>query len=456
MSCNRLPALVFAALALGWTAAAAAQAQPPQPAQPPQEEAKLLDEIVAVVEDEAITRSDVAEQLQLYLLELQIDPETRPAAVDSLQREVFRQLVESLLIIKEAERKGVKVNEEEVNRYLERQIEEMRTRLGGEEAFQRQLAQEGVTEKKLREFYREDFRRQLLTSQLVRAELNTDVEVTDAEIQEYYAAHKSELPPKKEQVHLRHLVIRPKPSPEREAGARDKIQQALDRVRGGEDFATVAREVSQDPTAQRGGDMGWFGRGDLADTLFTQAAFALPDSAISDIVRSGYGFHVIQRLGTRGDQINVRHIVIPHQVNDDDMARARAIADEVKTKLASGASFVDLIRKYSDEKTNDGDAGYFPMDGLYPTFRTAIEGLPAGQVSDAIQDRQGFHFLQVIERIAPSEYAFEEIAPQIRELLSREKLTKQYRAWVDKLRERSYVDIRWNPDARTGSEKAAG
>jgi parvulin-like peptidyl-prolyl isomerase len=173
-------------------------------------------------------------------------------------------------------------------------------------------------------------------------------------------------------------------------------------------------------------------------------------------VRSAYGFHIIQRLGTRDREINVRHIVIPHQANDDDVARARALAAEVKSKLASGVPFLDLIRSHSDEPAQDGDVGYFTLDGLYPAFRKAIENLQIGEVSDVVQDRQGFHFLQLTERVPPAEYTFEEIAPQIREALSRDKLATQYRTWVDKLRERSYVDIRWTPGGAARGDTGEG
>jgi len=221
-----------------------------------------------------------------------------------------------------------------------------------------------------------------------------------------------------------------------------EMEPALARLRAGEDFCTVAREVSDDPSAARCGDIGFFGRGDLADELFTDAAFALPDSAVSDVIRSNYGYHIIQRLETRGDEIHVRHIVKPHEVSQDDLTRARSLVETVQQRLAEGADFVELVRAYSDRPEADGDVGYLAVDGLFPAFRQAIDGLMIGGVSDVVADEQGYHFFQLLDRTAGGAYAYAEVESQLREMMRRETVNDRYRAWLDQLRERSYVELR--------------
>lgn len=402
---------------------------------------RVVEEVAAVVEDEIITRSDVDEQLQLLLIEMQIDPAAQPGLLDSLRVEVLQQLVDNTLVVKEAERRDIIVAEAEIEERLDEQIRRQIERFGSEDEFVRQLRAEGVTLKQMRKFYREDLRRQILASELIRAQLDTDIDVTDEEVRAYYETHRGELPPKPAQVRLRHLAVAIKPFAEREV----EIQQALEDVRyrimSGEDFCDLVREVSQDPTAGRCGDLGLFGRDDL-DPAFTKVAFALPDSAVSEVVRTAYGYHVIQRTGSQADRVRARHIVIPHQVTDADRRRAEGLIDTVEQRLSEGADFVDLIRAYSDTPDRDGDVGYIALDELFPRYREAIEGLMVGGISEAVLDEQGYHMFQLLDRREAGAYTLDEVETQLRELVRREEINRRYKSWVTELAERSHVDIR--------------
>ncbi len=406
-------------------------------------EYEVVDEIVAVVENEIITVSDVVEQTQLLMIEMQVPPDrATPALADSLQTEVLTQLIDQILVVKEAERRGIEVPATELEAYLDQQIEDQVERFGGTDAFLSQLEREGLTLKQMRAVYREDIRRQLLSRRLVGAELDTEIEIDDAQVVAYFEANRDALPAKPASVRLRHLVVRPKPEAETEAAILETLRAARRRLDAGEEFAAVAADVSQDPTASRGGDLGWIAPGDLADDLFSSAAFALPDSAISDIVRSRYGYHIIQRLGTRGTSAHFRHIVIPNVLTDADRARARALVETARRRLEEGVDFVEVVRAYSDDPTGDGDVGYFPLDQLYPAFREAIEPLMIGAYSEVVEDDVGFHVFQLLDRKAAQPYTLDEVAPDIRDALRREAIATRYNEWVDQLRERSYVDIR--------------
>lgn len=404
-------------------------------------EYRVVEEVVAVVEDEIITRSDVDEQLQLLLVEMQIDPRQNPGMIDSLRADVLQQLVDNTLVVKEAERRDITVPEKELDLRLDQQIRSQVERFGGEDLFEQQLRAEGVTLKQMRKFYREDLRRQILASELIRSELDTDIEVTDAKVQAYYESHKDELPSKPAQVRLRHLVVAVKPSAERELEMQETLENARYRIMSGEDFCEVASEVSQDPTAERCGDLGLFGREDL-DPTFTRIAFALPDSGVSEVVRTGYGYHVIQRLGSQGDRVRARHIVIPHQVSEADQKRAEGLINTVTRRLDEGADFIDLVRAYSDAAEADGDVGYLAFDELFPRYRGAIADLEIGEVTDVIVDDQGYHMFQLLDRRAAGAYTLDEVRERLRELVRREEVQRRYRTWVDELAERSYVDVR--------------
>jgi len=404
-------------------------------------EYRRIDGIAAVVQDEIITASDLEEQLQLLLIQMRIDPSTSPGMADSLRGEVLSQLIDNILVVKEAERQGIKASDAEIDARLEGQIREQAQRIGGQEALEAQLAREGVTLKQLRQFLREDIRRELLSSQLVGAEVSTEIEVTAEQVAAYYASHRAEFPAKPDAVRLRHLLVSFRANPDEEKAALEKLEAARARILAGEDFAEVAKQVSKDPTAPRGGDMGFLRKEDLADPLFAEAAFALADSSMSEIVRSHYGLHIIQRLETRGKEAHFRHIVFPHVVTAADKAAAKKRMDAFVARLRAGEDFLALVRE-GDDAANDGELGSFPIEGLYPQFREAIAALAPLAVTPVIEDEQGYHMFQLLERSSGGTYELAEISPQIRDALRREEIGKRYRSWVDRLRERSYVEIR--------------
>jgi peptidyl-prolyl cis-trans isomerase SurA len=116
--------------------------------------------------------------------------------------------------------------------------------------------------------------------------------------------------------------------------------------------------------------------------------------------------------------------------------------DTIIRRLREGADFVEMVRMYSDAPEADGDVGYYPLSGLFPHVRAAVDTLDVGEVSSSVEDPQGFHLFQLIDRIGETTYSYEEIAPRLREYLRREMLEKRYREWTEELRQRSYVHIR--------------
>src|SRR5262249_1009325 len=131
--------------------------------------AQRLDGIAAVVDNEIILQSDVEEQLQLFIVQSGIDPDS--VAVDSLRKQVLDRLIEEKLIVSEADKQKITVSDDEVSREVEQAIDDARQRLGSEEAFQRQLRAEGLTEEKLRDRYRTDLRHQIIARRLVQKQI---------------------------------------------------------------------------------------------------------------------------------------------------------------------------------------------------------------------------------------------------------------------------------------------
>ncbi len=164
--------------------------------------------------------------------------------------------------MQEARSRGINATFDEVEDAVQRHVAMIRDQMGGEEAFQRQLVQEGIAYEELLERYREEARRELLYTRLIQREIYSKIEISDAEVQRYFDEHRAELPPKPARVEIAHVFIGLRPEEEDFKAAQAKLEQIGKRMAAGESFESVAREFSQDEASrERGGDLGWFDAG---------------------------------------------------------------------------------------------------------------------------------------------------------------------------------------------------
>lgn len=255
----------------------AAQPQPPR---------EVVDRVAAVVEGEVVTLSELAERA---------GPEHGRAAgerdPEALRRALDLVIAEKLLH-KQAQALQIEVTEQQVDAA----VEDVRARNRfTPEQLERALEEQGLD----RATFRDQLRRELETYQVLQHRVRSRVKVTDDELRNYYQRHPQEFGGE-EEVHVRHIFL---PLPERasaaeEAKARAEGERVLRRLRSGEDFARVAREVSKGPSAAEGGELGWLRRGTIQQAL-EEAAFALQDGQISGLVRAGPGLHVVKVEGRR-------------------------------------------------------------------------------------------------------------------------------------------------------------
>lgn len=215
-----------------------------------------------------------------------------PAAYAALRREALDRLVDAEVLWQEARRAELVATTAEVDAALA----EVRAGFGRPGAFDRRLERGGFTEAT----YREYLRRQLSIRKLVQREVVAKVTVSDAEVHADYEAHPERFT-EPEQVHARHVLAKlaPGAGEEARAAARVRIEAAQARLRGGAPFAEVARALSEDGTAADGGDLGFFGRGQMVPA-FEAAAFALAPGEVSGVVETQFGLHLIVVEGRRG------------------------------------------------------------------------------------------------------------------------------------------------------------
>jgi peptidyl-prolyl cis-trans isomerase SurA len=464
-----LLALAFAFAATAQTAApskpapaaagAKPAAQPAAPAKPAAENDDALDAIAAMVNDEAVLASDVEEQLYLYLQRANARPDQ--AQIDTLRRQILDQLVDEKLLVAEAKRQGVSVADAEVDRQIDQAIADAKERLGGEEAYREQLRRENTNEAQLREKYRGELRRQLMVRRLVEKQFPRKP-VPQNEAEAYFAANKSKFPKVPAEVRLSVIQLPPEPDSAALAAGKAKILAARKRVTGGEKFAKVAAEVSDDPGSKgAGGDLGFFTRGRMERT-FEDVAFTAPVGQLSQPVRSPYGWHLIEvierdtlktaagrdSLGEDGKpelEVHARHIVVQVTPTQADVERTKQTADRVRAEAAKGTNFATLVRRYSryDGPTSeDGDVGFVSMASLQPMIRAGLDTLEVGQVSEVLPNQAGFNIFKVTDRHPEREYTLEEVKDDLPDAVAQVQFREKYEAWLAQLRTRAQIEYR--------------
>jgi peptidyl-prolyl cis-trans isomerase SurA len=254
----------------------------------------VIDRVAATVDGEVVTLSDLTERAgQEWDRVERMDPgPSREEARRQALRRAFEMVVAEKLLAKQAEVLQLEVTEAQIDAA----VQDIKTRNRFDDAqLDQALAAQGLD----RETFRQQVRRELETYQVLQYKVRGRVKLTDADVRNYYQTHPQEFGGE-EEVKIRHLFL---PLPEgaskaEEDKARAQAERVLQRLRTGEDFAKVAREVSKGPSAADGGDIGWLRRGTIQKQL-EDAAFALKDGQISPLVRAGPGLHILKAEGRR-------------------------------------------------------------------------------------------------------------------------------------------------------------
>ena len=251
------------------------------------EQQPLPDDLVATVNDVEISQEDYEQAVSQT--QSRMAQQGQPVAegeLETFRADILDQLIAEELLYQEAQEQGLTVEDGSTDS----QIEQMRARFDSDEGWQQALERNGVTEEELRE----QIERNALIQQLISTAVPEPGEVTEDEVQEFYDEN-PEFFEQGEQISARHILIDTREL-ESEAEIDDARQRAEDvrqELVDGADFAALAQERSEGPSATRGGDLGTFGRGQMVPA-FEEAAFALEEDEISQVVESEFGFHVIQ------------------------------------------------------------------------------------------------------------------------------------------------------------------
>lgn len=405
--------------------------------------AETLDKIVAIVDDQVIMLSELDAQIQIYAMQSKT-PIPDSASLDSLRSEFLDKMIEDkVLLVKAARDTSIKVTNQEVDEALTRQIDMIKSQFPSEEAFLSQLRVEGLTLRELREQYHDEIKNQLLKDKLIQKRLAL-VKVSSGEVKRFYEANRDSLPEKPAGVRLSHILIGIAPG----QATRDSLYNYAALIRekalAGENFETLAKNYSDDPSADNGGDLGWFSRGEMVPQ-FEEAAFALQPGDISEVVETVFGFHIIKVTGRKGDRVKASHILIKLAPGDEDRAKKSGLTDSLYQAIINGAKFEEVAKEYSDDENSaqeGGDLGWYAANDLLPEFIKALEDLDVGDISSPVTSDFGYHILRIEERRAAGSIDLEEDFKTLEEMTRRDKTYKQLKEWLDSISAEIFVEKR--------------
>jgi peptidyl-prolyl cis-trans isomerase SurA len=400
----------------------------------------MIDRIVAVVDKEIITESELNERVTFLALQNRMDPKQQ-----GLRGQVLDGLISEKLILAQALIDSIEVTDDEVTRALDQQIANFVRQVGSEQRVEQMY---GKSISRIKREYRTEIKNQLLV-QKVRQQREASLSVTRREVEDFFASFKDSLPQVPEEFELSHIYIVPKPDTAVEAKTKQLMQKVLDSIRAGGDFAEFAKRYSTDPgSAASGGDLGWEKRGVFVRE-FEETVFGLKEDDISGIVKTQFGFHIIQLLGRRGESVHARHILMKI---DKGPASDSATVDTlraIRERVLMGESFAELASKYSedeDTKTIGGDLGTLTIDQLQPDFSAQIKDMKAGDISDpqrtVVGTSYGFHIIRMRKRTSPHTINLQDDFKRIEQLALYMKRNKLNAEWIDELKKTIYVDIR--------------
>ena len=350
----------------------------------------VVDEVIWVVGDEAILKSDVEAmriQAQQEGVRWKGDPDCA----------IPEQIAVQKLYLHQAAIDSIEVTEAEITQGIEQQIEYMISVIGSREKLE-EYHKKNMTQirNELRESYRE---RQMV--QEMQRHLVKDISVTPADVRRYFAdLPQDSVPFVPTEVEVQIISQMPRVDQEEINRVKEELRDYTDRVNKGEtSFQTLARMYSEDPgTARRGGELGYTGRGTL-DQAFANVAFNLTDpKKVSKIVESEFGFHIIQLIDKRGDKVNVRHILRKPVVSQEAIDRSLARLDSIRTETLDGKfTFEAGASVISDDKdtrnnnglmanaTQSGRTSRFRLQDLPSEIARAVDTLQVGNISRPFQ-----------------------------------------------------------------------
>ena len=415
-----------------------------------QAQKKLLDQVAAVVGGSIILQSDIEMQYAQYLA--QGNPED-----ENVKCVILQQILSQKLLSQQAIIDSVSVTEDQIDGEIDRRLRSMVGRAGGQERLEEFL---GRSILQYKNEIRTDIRENLVANKM-EGIITENVGITPLEVRRYFdAIVKDSLPSFNTEVEIGEIVVFPTLTKLEKESFRDKAEALRLRIKGGEDFATLASLYSQDPgSAREGGDLGFQDRSTFVKE-FAAIAFKLKPGELSQTFETEYGFHVLQVVERRGEQVNARHILIKTEPTSASLARSKAHIDSIYQRVVDKkidfATAASLNSDNTETKYNGGmmlnaenvqnRSTYIPTDKLEAqVFLTAdtmkVGGFSRPDIFTSPAGKQGYRFLYLKSKTGPHVANLKQDYPKIKEVAYQDKVNRTISQWFEKRRKTTFTKI---------------
>ena len=408
--------------------------------------AQEIDKIIAVVGDEIVLRSDVENQYLQYISQ-------GVTSNEELRCQVFEDIMTQKLLIFSCKQDSISVTKEEIEQEVETRVNYYIDQIGSiekvEQYFEKDIYQ---IKRVLSELVEDQFLIQRMQSSITK-----EVKITPFDVNEYYEKiDKSELPLIEDRYKLSQIIIKPKMSEDQINKLTDRLNTFRKRVLNGEDFKVLAALYSDDPgSANNGGEIGFVSRGTFVPE-FEKVAFRLKKGEVSEIVKTNFGYHIIQLIERRGDQVNVRHILLKPKYSSTSLQNARLRIDSIYNKIKNNEiSFSQAIKSYSDDDTKNNNgllinpsngSSTYTIAELGSSIKYLIEGLNEDDFTKPVkvESNEGsiYRILNVVEKIsshtANLDLDYDFFQTQALNFKKQEKLDE----WIEKRIKNTYVELK--------------
>jgi len=409
---------------------------------------QVIDEIVGVVGNEVILKSDIQQELQGLM------------ARDTLPKDVMRcrlvkNGIEKNLLLNKAEEDSVVINQAQVESQLNRRMQYFIDQLGSREKLE-QYYQKSIPE--IKEEMREPIRERLISRQM-RNKLIGDVQVSPSQVKMFFEnMSKDSLPYYNTQVEVGKVVRYASPTEQEKQKARKRLQEIRSRIlEGSSTFDNMAILYSDDQTtATKGGDMGMRSREDLHPKI-AASGMELGKDSISKVIKTDQGFHIVQLLNRRGENLHLKQIIIKAKINSRAMEQTRQFLDSIKHQTEHDTlTFDEAALHYSQDEQTKNNGGLMknqqngstkiPVDQLNSEVFFTIDTMDLGDVSKPLefedaQKGRGYQLLYLKNKIDPHKANLEKDYPQIRQMALNKKKQEKMREWFHEYSEQTYIRI---------------
>jgi peptidyl-prolyl cis-trans isomerase SurA len=411
------------------------------------QEKKIIDQIIATIGKQAILQSEIESQA------MQMRAQGYYTSGD-LECEVFEEILFSKLLVNQAILDSIEVNDSEVNSEMERRLNYFINQIGSEEKLE-EYYKKSIAD--IKEEFRVVIKEQLL-SQRMQQKITADLKVTPQEVKAFFRSiPEDSLPTINIEFELEQISVSPKIEEVEVLRIKDKLREFKERITQGESFATLAVFYSEDPgSATRGGELGFVSRGDLVPE-FSAVAFNLKEGEVSKIVKTEYGYHIIQLVEKKGERINCRHILLKPKISPDEKRKARQRLDSVRTQIvAKEITFKEGCWKFSEDEDTRLNGGIIinPQTGnsrweagqLEPKLANAIQDLKVGDISAPFEtvDASGQAVYKIVllkTKTEAHQANLNDDYQRIQDLALEKKKTEFVDDWVSKKVKSTYLRI---------------